>query len=121
MRALEDRALSPEHTVVGTIIDGKVFEEGAIRAGLMEDLMDRTDLEQGEFFTRAVERVNQRRATSGFGNLQRWVAHGDVVILVKADFHEPILAMRASLQQISKALRSANDSLQKMVDGGSKP
>lgn len=93
----------PEEALPGAVLSKKEFEESAIDAHMVDDLMDRDDLEEGEFLREAIYRANARRTPQ---NLRQWVAspNNESVFLVDTPLVRPLLTLlslhRAQQKQI---------------------
>jgi hypothetical protein len=96
----------PEEANPDAVVTGPEFQELAIEAGWMEDLMDRTDLKPGQFLDMAVARANAARTSQ---NLHLWVANVDRgrVYLVRS----PLVAGIQRSVDLARALQEQADIL----------
>jgi hypothetical protein len=110
----------PEDAIPGTPMTKCEFEELAIEASLMEDLMDRNDLGPNEFFTIAIERANAKRT---YQSTHLWVPNAthSCAVLTKASIVpglRRLLLVRESALNQAKSLDAA---INELIDGGCKP
>lgn len=96
---------------LGAVLTVKEFEELVIARGIVEDLMDRTDLARGEFLDRCISRVNATRCGH-----HAWVTNADRTRVILT--HTPLAAAVRNLfihadqlDQTAARLREMGESL----------
>lgn len=92
---LKDADLGTEMTVLE-------FEEAAEEDGLVNDLLDRDDLQPGDFIRHAIIRVN----SSGNAGGHKWVKNGDRVVLIRAEFIAPLQGLHSTRHALEVQVNS---------------
>ena len=108
----------PDEALPGAVLSAKEFEESAIDAKWMEDLMDQAFLEPGEFLREAIGRANAARTPQ---NLHQWVATPDdaSVFLVTTPIVPSINRLRALAQAQKKQMEITRTVILDLIRAGS--
>lgn len=108
----------PTEALPGAVLTAQEFEESAIDAKLMEDLMDATNLEPGEFLREAIGRANRTRTPQ---NLHLWAATPDdkSVFLVSAPLAPLIERLRALARAQHKQMEITRGTIIDLIRVGS--
>lgn len=110
----------PDQADRGAVLSKREFEEMAIEASLVEDLMDRTDLEPNEFFREAIRAANCRRTAQ---NPNLWIATPEYesAFLVNASLVQPLQRMHALYRAQKKQTEVMARTIREFIDAGGKP
>jgi hypothetical protein len=111
---------NPDDVHPGAILTRKEFEESAIDAKMVEDLLDEEDLSQIDFMHEVIQRANARRTAQ---NLHLWVAteNYETIVLVQAPYAYLANQVRASLRLHEKQGAILRRTMEAIINAGSKP